>query len=90
MTENRTNRIKRLIYRSSYTGMRETDRVLGGFAREFLPQMDDAGLDSWEDLLSHGDPNIWAWVSGQAPIPDDVENPCLAALIDWVRESRLS
>jgi antitoxin CptB len=88
MTENRTQRIRRLIYRSSYTGTKETDHLLGGFARDILPDMDDAGLDAYEELLDAGDPTIWAWVSGQEEYPDEISNVALDKLINWSREQR--
>ncbi|MGB1528083.1 MAG: succinate dehydrogenase assembly factor 2, partial [Candidatus Puniceispirillaceae bacterium] len=34
-------RVKRLIYRSSYTGMKETDLLLGQFAARHLPELSD-------------------------------------------------
>ena len=49
--ESRDNRIRRLIYRSSYTGTKETDKLLGAFSREVLPNLTDAELDLYEDLL---------------------------------------
>ncbi|XDZ66947.1 succinate dehydrogenase assembly factor 2 [Alphaproteobacteria bacterium LSUCC0684] len=86
MTETHTQRVRRLIYRSAYTGTRETDLLLGGFARDVLPGMDAAGLDAYEELLDAGDPSIWAWVSGQEDRPEGMENPALDALIRWSRE----
>jgi len=83
MTENRNQRIRRLVYRSAYTGTKETDLLLGGFAREILPELDDAGLDAYEALLDAGDPQIWAWVSGQEERPAGMKNNALDALISW-------
>ena len=81
--ETRENRIRRLIYRSSYTGTKETDQVLGAFSREVLSTMDDAGLDAYEELLEFGDPAIWTWASGQAKPPANVSNIALDHLIRW-------
>ena len=80
MTESREMRIRRLIYRSSYTGMRETDKLLRKFA-SFLELMSDAELDAYEDLLGYGDEMIWRWVSGQTPIPQDFDNAALKKLV---------
>ena len=33
MDEQRTNRLRRLVYQASYTGMKETDLLLGHFAK---------------------------------------------------------
>ena len=81
--ENRVNRIRRLIYRSSYTGTKETDKLLGGFSREVLPELSDHELDLYEDVLDFGDPAIWSWVSKQAEVPANIQNVVLDKLIDW-------
>ena len=83
MTDDHTTRIKRLIYRSAYTGTKETDLLLGAFARDVLPGMAAAELDAYEELLDAGDPLIWAWASGQEKPPANMDNPALNALIAW-------
>ena len=40
----RTNRIRRLIYQASYTGMKETDLLLGHFATHHLAGLTDDEL----------------------------------------------
>ena len=56
---NRTIFIKKLIYRSKYTGTRETDILLGNFADNHLKNLDDDSLLAYQDLLNSGDPRIW-------------------------------
>ena len=56
---NRTVFIKKLIYRSKYTGTRETDILLGNFADNHLKNLDDDDLLAYQDLLNSGDPRIW-------------------------------
>ena len=63
-------RVKRLIYRSSYTGMKETDLLLGQFATRYLPELSDNELDMFEALLDAGDPRILAWVQGDEQVPE--------------------
>ena len=63
-------RVKRLIYRSSYTGMKETDLLLGQFAERHLPELSDNELDMFEALLDAGDPKILAWVQGDEQVPE--------------------
>ena len=63
-------RVKRLIYRSSYTGMKETDLLLGQFATRYLPELGDDELDMFEALLDSGDPKILAWVQGDEEVPE--------------------
>ena len=69
MDEQRTNRLRRLVYQASYTGMKETDLLLGHFAKAHLPNLTDRQLDDFEALLAAGDDRIHAWVMGNEPIP---------------------
>ena len=56
---NRNIFVKKLIYRSKYTGTRETDILLGNFAENYLKNLDDNDLLAYQDLLNSGDPRIW-------------------------------
>lgn len=85
ISEQRAIRIKRLIYQSGYTGGRETDAILGSFARTVLPGLDDAGLDSYEALLALGDRAIWGIVSGMMEAPPGLDRRALDALLAHVR-----
>ncbi len=69
MTETRNTRIRRLVYQSSYTGMKETDLLLGRFAQDHLAGLSDEELDHYEALLEVGDGQIYLWVSGTEPVP---------------------
>jgi|TARA_B100000768_G_scaffold116032_1_gene107396 succinate dehydrogenase flavin-adding protein (antitoxin of CptAB toxin-antitoxin module) len=57
--QNRNIFIKKLIYRSKYTGTRETDLLLGNFAKNYLEKLNDEELLSYQELLESGDPRIW-------------------------------
>ena len=70
-----SDRVRRLIYQASYTGMKETDLLLGHFARLHLPGLNDADLTDFENLLAAGDPSIYAWVMGNAPLPAAHDTP---------------
>ena len=69
LTPELSNRVRRLIYQASYTGMKETDLLLGHFAKMHLPHLSDSDLTDFENLLEAGDPAIYAWVMGNAPLP---------------------
>ena len=57
--KNRSIFIKKLIYRSKYTGTRETDILLGNFAVSHLHNLSNENLISYQKLLESGDPRIW-------------------------------
>jgi|TARA_R100000005_G_scaffold96642_2_gene85454 succinate dehydrogenase flavin-adding protein (antitoxin of CptAB toxin-antitoxin module) len=69
MTEDITIRRKRLIHRSLYTGMKETDLLLGGFAHKYVHDFTSTELDIYEALLEAGDPNIYVWAVGREEVP---------------------
>ena len=70
-----SDRVRRLTYRASYTGMKETDLLLGHFARTHLPYLDAAGLDEFEAILAAGDIAIYAWVMGNEQVPEVYDTP---------------
>ena len=70
-----SDRVRRLIYQASYTGMKETDLLLGHFARLHLPGLSDADLTDFENLLAVGDHWIYAWVTGNEAVPDAYNTP---------------
>ncbi|HUN52009.1 MAG TPA: succinate dehydrogenase assembly factor 2 [Candidatus Sulfotelmatobacter sp.] len=70
MSEDIETRRRRLIYRSSYTGMKETDILLGAFARRYLPGFSAEQLDRYERLLeTHSDAELFAWATGRETPP---------------------
>ena len=70
MSEDIETRRRRLIYRSSYTGMKETDILLGAFARRYLPGFSAEQLDRYEILLeTRSDPELFAWATGREEPP---------------------
>ncbi len=81
MTESLEVRRKRLIYRSCYTGMKETDLLLGAFARAHLPSFSAAQLAAYEKLLDSGqDPQIYAWAVGIDPVPPEYDSDVMRLL----------
>jgi antitoxin CptB len=74
------DRRKRLLFRSSYTGIKEMDLLLGGFARVHLEGFTDAQLASYEALLVDDDPLLYRWITGQTKPPPDKESDVLDML----------
>ena len=76
-------RLRRLVYQSSYTGMKETDLLLGRFAKLHLPQLSDDELGQYEALLDAGDDRIYAWAVAGEPAPDIHDNRVLDLIKDF-------
>ena len=70
-----SDRVRRLIYQASYTGMKETDLLLGHFAKSYLAELSDDDLTDFENLLAAGDHWIYAWVTGNEAVPDAYNTP---------------
>jgi antitoxin CptB len=73
-------RRKRLIHRSRYTGMKETDMLLGAFAERYVPGFDTADLDLYEQLLDAPDPAIFDWATGREEAPAEYQNRIMILL----------
>ncbi len=82
------SRRKRLIHRSLYTGMKETDLLLGAFARAHVGDFDVPQLDRYEQLLAEPDPEIYAWAIEQHPAPSEHDNDVMALLRHFTRAFR--
>ena len=73
-------RIKRLRYRSSYTGTKETDVLLGQFAARHLAELSADMLDQYEALIENSDPDLFMWISGRKPVPPEWDTEIMALL----------
>jgi len=78
--EPREVRIKRLRYRSSYTGTKETDVLLGQFAARYLAGLSSEMLDQYEALIDNSDPDLFMWISGRKPVPAEWDTEIMALL----------
>jgi len=62
---------KKLIYQSWRRGTQENDLLLGPFAEAILPTFSLAALQAYQDMLEHADADLFAWITGQRPIPEN-------------------
>lgn len=79
-SESTSIRRKRLLLRSRYRGFLESDLVFGRFAEANLASFDDAQLGRYEALLEEADHDLFAWLSGRAPVPERHDNDVFAML----------
>ena len=76
-------RLKRLRYRSSYTGTKETDVLLGHFAARYLAELSPRLLDQYEALIENSDPDLFMWISGRKPVPPEWDTEIMTLLKDF-------
>ncbi len=73
MNEKET-RIKKLLYRSWYRGCKETDKIVGGYAKKHIENFSDKELDELEEILEQNDNDLYDWLSNKKPTPDFMHN----------------
>jgi antitoxin CptB len=74
------NRRKRLLFRAQRRGFKEVDLIFGAYAEAALAGLDETGLDQFEALLTAPDQEVYAWLRGAEPVPDEFDNPVFAGL----------
>ena len=55
---------KKIIYRSSYRGTKEMDKLLGSFSKEYIDKLDLKDLVDLEKLLNFDDNNLYNFYTG--------------------------
>jgi antitoxin CptB len=67
-------RRKRLRFRAWHRGTREMDLLVGSFADAHLDAFGPEQLDRFEGLLLEADPDVYAWMTGRAEPPSDLDH----------------
>ncbi len=82
------DRRKKLRFRAWRRGFREMDLIMGSFADAHLGTFDEDQLDEFERLLSTPDWEVYAWLTGQRPAPDNYRSDVLDQLIAFEYAAR--
>ena len=56
------------------------DLILGRFADARIAELGEQELDDYERLIGYPDPDLYLWVTGQAPVPAECDGPVIAIL----------
>ena len=90
MTNNIEIRRRRLKYRTSHTGTKETDILLGSFVEVFIESLDESEIQDFEDLLSIGnDPLVFNWIVSSESAPKEFDTPLLKKIQNHVVEREI-
>jgi antitoxin CptB len=76
-------RRRRLLYRSWHRGTREMDLIMGRFADAAISDLTEAEITELERLADVSDPELYAWLTGSQPVPDDYDLTVLRRLRDF-------
>jgi len=79
-------RRRRARYHAWRRGTREMDLILGRFADARMAGFDADELAGFERLLALPDPDLFAWVTGRAPVPENHDIPVLRMLLAFHAE----
>jgi antitoxin CptB len=72
LLNNRDIYLKQLIYRSWHRGCKETDILLGDFAKAQLAGLSDRDLQDYEKILEASDNDVYEWIAAKSPVPSYV------------------
>lgn len=82
--KNREQMIKKLLYQSCNRGCKETDLIIGLFARDNLEKMDDNELLIFEKILQQNDADLYDWYVGKKPIPKEISSAIMTKIMNFV------
>jgi antitoxin CptB len=80
-------RRRRLLYRAWHRGTREMDLIMGRFADAAVGQLTDAEIAELERLAEVPDPELYAWLTGDRPVPDTYDHAMFRRLRDFYAEA---
>ena len=83
MVEDLEIRRKRLRYHSWHRGTKELDLVLGQFSEKYLPTMSENDLDLFEAIINENEHDIYAWLAGREPPPEQHENHIMNMILNF-------
>jgi antitoxin CptB len=76
-------RRKKALFRAQRRGFRELDLIFAAFADAHLQDLNSAGLESFETLLSVPDWQIFDWIMGHDPVPPAYDDDVFARLCSY-------
>lgn len=82
-TENKQQLKKKLLYQSCNRGCKETDLIIGQFAKCSLEKMTDAELQIFNQILQLPDADIYDWYTNKRPVPKENESTIMTQILNF-------
>jgi antitoxin CptB len=76
--------IKKLLYQSCNRGCKETDLIVGEFAKQNLDKMTDEEIGIFSELLQLPDADIYDWYTKKKPLPKEKSNSVIIKLLNFI------
>ncbi len=70
-----SSRKRQAIFRATHRGTREMDILLGGFVELEVHTFSDTEMDDLEKLMQAQDWDIYKWITGTLPVPENYSTP---------------
>jgi antitoxin CptB len=80
----REQTIKKLLYQSCHRGCKETDLIIGEFAKKNLHKMTEEEIHAFAELLQVPDTDIYDWYTKKKPLPKEKFNPVVDKLLNFI------
>jgi antitoxin CptB len=81
--DTRDPRLKKILFRCWHRGMKEMDLLLGGFANKEIDKLSEDELQELEHLLNANDQDLYAWMTGRKPLPEEWDGPLYHRIIAY-------
>lgn len=83
-------RRRRLIYRAKQRGWLEADILVGSWARENVPRLNDDELTQLETILQEETIDLFNFVSGKDPLPEHLATlPVMQQLLTYAKMTKI-
>jgi antitoxin CptB len=80
-------RRRRLLFRAWHRGTREMDLIMGRFADAMIAELSEAELDAFERLAEQPEPDVYAWITGDRPVPPEQDTAVFQKLRNFARNA---
>lgn len=80
MPDSLASRRKKLIYVSNHRGMKETDAIIGGFAKASIAALSEDQIDRFETLMDESDNDLLNWLTGKEAVPEAHDHDVFAMI----------
>jgi antitoxin CptB len=82
-SEGLDQRRRKLLFRCWHRGLREMDLIMGRFADATIEQLAEEEIAEFERLMEAPDPELLAWITGQAEVPPHYDTALFRRLRDF-------
>jgi antitoxin CptB len=81
--KNRDQFIKKLLYQSCNRGCKETDLIIGQFAKKNIEKMTDNELKIFEHILEQNDADLYDWYVKKKPVPEENLSTIMTKILNF-------